>query len=392
MALSELKKWPKNPKLHADEAIQKSITGFGFKQPILIDEKSGYMVAGHGRLDALVALKEQGKDPPENIRVQKAEWLVPVIRGIRFKDEKELEAYLIADNQTTIAGGWDEVKLAEILEQMHPDLQALTAFEPTEIKELIANLPRTDLDPSKEDVIPEVSEPISKLGDIWQLGEHRIMCGDATKQEDMNHLTGGVQVDFCLTDPPYNVGKHYENNSDQQSMANYEAFSRSWFELVKNHLVVFTPGTGLRLRNLLMWFGIQTPTWIAVWIKTNSTTHSPLQGFQAWEPIFVYGKPDKKVGQDVFNYPIENQYVDKEPLNKLHPTPKLLAFWVDLLQSFSDRKNVLDPFLGSGTTLIAAEKLGRICYGMEIEPRYVDVAVKRWEQYTGRKAELVQKT
>lgn len=353
------------------------------------------MVAGHGRLDALVALKEQDKEPPENIRIQKGEWQVPVIRGIRFKDKKELEAYLIADNQTTIAGGWDEVKLAEILEQMQPDLQALTAFEPTEIKELIANLPRSDLDPSKEDVIPEVSDAISKLGDIWQLGPHRIMCGDS--KMDIHEVLGGVQPDIILTDPPY--GMNLDTKFSAMANPNDSGVSKDYLPVTgdnesfhPNFLFQSFPS----IREMFLfgadYYAEELPnrnegSWF-VWDKTGGHESAEQRFGSNFELIWSKSKHKRMIlrfmwkGKFGFN---------EDTKIRVHPTQKPTELFEWFITEY-DAQSILDPFLGSGTTLIAAEKLSRICYGMEIEPKYVDVCVKRWENYTGRKAELVQKT
>jgi hypothetical protein len=171
MPLSVLKKWPRNPKQHDLEGINKSIDRFGFNDPIEIDEKSGLMVAGHGRIESLLEKQKNGEDPPERIRVKGKEWLVPVIRGIEFKNKKEAEAYLLANNQLTIKLGWDETLLAPMLQELSQEQLDVTGFTPAEIRDFLALLPENQKEEQELPPIPET--PITKLGDIWQLGKHR---------------------------------------------------------------------------------------------------------------------------------------------------------------------------------------------------------------------------
>ena len=135
MRLSELVRWPRNPKEHAHDVIEKSISRFGFVNPVIIDETSKRLVAGHGRVDTLLQMKNTGKAPPEGVHVHGGDWEVPVVRGQSFKDEKEAEAYLLADNQTSILGGWDEKLLQSILREHVPNLDGL-GFKPADIDAL----------------------------------------------------------------------------------------------------------------------------------------------------------------------------------------------------------------------------------------------------------------
>jgi site-specific DNA-methyltransferase (adenine-specific) len=177
-------------------------------------------------------------------------------------------------------------------------------------------------------------------------------------------------VDLVLTDPPYNVGLEY---SAGDARPDYEAWSTEWF-LLSPRPLVFTPG----IVNLPMWFTIAAPYWVCAWVKPNQCSPARLPGcFNTWEPILVYGRPGVNVGQDSWVYPISTAQRDVGD----HPCPKYLPFWKRLLSAMSAPTDlILDPFMGSGTTLRAAKDLGRKAIGIEIEERYCEIAAKRLSQ------------
>lgn len=235
--------------------------------------------------------------------------------------------------------------------------------------------------------------------------QHRLICGDCTDREVVARVMGGEVGDLLLTDPPYNVGIEYgAGTNDRKTLEQNEAFIRKWFETYKAVPVkVVTPGAGFYLGTLRSWLTLFPPRWMCIWVRRNSMSHSPLRGYQAWEPILfyaneeedletewggalVYGKVRKSIKQDVFTIPVGVQKdVADEDGNKLHPTPKPRQLFEVLLRAFSDiGQIVVEPFLGSGTTLIAAENLGRRARCIEIEPGYVAVALERWATMTGK--------
>lgn len=178
------------------------------------------------------------------------------------------------------------------------------------------------------------------------------------------------EIHLTLTDPPYNVGLNY---SDGDNRDDYETWTQEWFELCPQPFVV-TPG----MVNLTMWLKMQPPTWTCAWFKPNQCSPSALGGFNIWEPVLVYGKPKKRIGQDGWLYSIAQQ---REANG--HPCPKFLPFWTKLLSSFLEEgQTVLDPFLGSGTTLKAARQLGCKAIGIEIEERYCQIAIEHLAQRT----------
>ena len=180
-----------------------------------------------------------------------------------------------------------------------------------------------------------------------------------------------VEADLVLTDPPYNTNMDYPRG-DKRS--DYEQWSKNWFDLIKCPLV-FTPG----MLNINMWFKIKEPYWVCAWFKVNQNSPSRLRGFNVWEPIFVYGKIKKQVGHDAWIGRVEMQFkgTGKPP----HPCAKTLKIWRQILESFSNENDLIfDPFLGSGTTLVAAKQLGRRAIGIEIEEKYCEIAAKRLSQ------------
>ena len=176
-------------------------------------------------------------------------------------------------------------------------------------------------------------------------------------------------VDLVLTDPPYNVGLDY---SDGDNKVDYQEWCKHWFSLLSEPIFI-TPG----MVNIAMWYSIKTPLWCISWIKNNQCSPSRLGGFNAWEPILVYGKPNKRIGQDI----LINSIITSQQGVGDHPCPKDAESWSMLIDKISNKNDiVLDTFLGSGTTAYCAKKLGRKCIGIEISEKYCQIAVERLRQ------------
>lgn len=402
MALSRLKKWPRNPKAHDIGQLDNSFQRFGFTNPIMIDEGTRQVVAGHGRIEGLAARKEAGKPPPDRIVVKGDEWHVPVIRGLKFKNAKEAEAYLLADNQLTILGGFDEAALANMLREHEINLTGM-GWDQQDLERIFRHLG----EPSESGPPPPVPEnPTTKLGDIWQLGDHRILCGDSTKKEDVSRLMGEIRADSLVTDPPYGVDysakTEYMHNWTpwknpvrpamvSDAIENHEEFFLSFLTITPlaeyNTAYIFMGSANLpTLRVAAEKAGFKWHRDL-IWLKNNFVI-GPGDYHYQHEPIF-YGWKGKHRYYGPRNRSTILQCNQPGPQDQ-HPTAKPLELIESLiLDGSKEGATIYDPFLGSGTALIACENLGRICYGMEIEPRYVDVAVKRWENHTGRKAELL---
>jgi len=381
--LSQLRGWPRNPKLHDVDNLHVSFNRFGFVSPLIIDERTGRLVAGHGRLEVLDEMRERGESPPARILVRNGEWLIPVVRGLSFKDEKEGEAYLLTDNQLTISLGFDEKLLAEILPEHATNTVGL-GFSQDQLKKYLPEFRTIEL--QREDEIPELpTEPTTRTGDVWQLGYHRIYCGNCVQL-----LESQEQVDLVLTDPPYGqAGSYGRSQLGHRQVAGDETlewlptFAKESERLLPDNSACLVFGqwrSGCKFIQAFEAEGFRTRT-VAIWDKKNSGLAS--HGFgEQYEQIYVFYKGQPKLDWfrgNVFEYP----RVSGRPE---HPTAKPVELILELMSLFPGQ-TVLDPFLGIGSTLIAAEKLGRTCIGYEIDPHYVDCSVQRWERYTGRNAQ-----
>ena len=369
---------PRSISEHQAEALKRSLDRWGFVEPIVANKRTGRIVGGHQRLDGALALALP-KVPVHWIDV----------------DESSEKALNIALNK--ISGDWDEDLLGKLLAELELDGQDLEdlGFDADELQEIIdAAAPEPELS-GDLDAIPEPpTEPITQPGDLWQLGKHRLLCGDSTNADDVARLMGGAKADLCFTDPPYGIGdtQSDKNNYDLHvdSAENLDRLIAGFFPLAQKHsrLIALTPGVA----NLWRY---QQPDWLLCWFYGAGTGRSPW-GFSAWQPVMVWGKcPKLASGEgchpDGFNLPMTpaDAAINRE-IN--HACPKPLTSWARFMDRLSSKKTklIFEPFSGSGTTIIAAEQTGRKCYAMELSPAYCDVAVKRWEQATGRKAERVE--
>lgn len=283
---------------------------------------------------------------------------IPVIE-VDWSEDKQRE-FIVKDN---VSGGeWDWDLLANEWEQEKLEDWGLDTKQNWESPEV------------EEDEAPEVDEsepPKSKLGEVYQLGRHRVMCGDSTKIEDVEKLMDGAKADMVFTDPPYNVGYDYSEYDDNKSRKEYVQFLRDAIPLVSKTII---HNGNKKIVDMAEAFG--EPYHVGCWTKTNAMSPSSISSFSVWEPVFFYGKFKRKDGSDLFNYPISNQ---KDTGG--HTCPKPLRMCVDMINDFNEGEMVYDPFLGSGSTLIACEQTNRTCYGMELDPKYVDVVRKRWAKY-----------
>jgi DNA modification methylase len=357
----EITPYSKNAKKHPAKQIEQiaaSIKEFGFNQPIVVD-KQGVIIVGHGRYEAAKLLGI--KDPP-TITVDLT--------------EDQAKAYRLADNKLN-ESEWDMQLVIEELKGLSEPMVELTGFD-------------TDLliEPDeKDDLVPDLpEEPTSKLGDLYQLGEHRVLCGDSTKIEDVERLMDGKKVDMVFTDPPYGMNlkpkKNYASRKRRTESEEYEPIigDQTEFDMTGVFSAVDAPvwfvwGADYLYRSI--------PNFrdgsILVWAKRMSEEENKVFG-SAFELCWTYPKRKK----DIWFVRGINQSAER--LGE-HPTQKPTELGVRAISRNTNEGGIIfDAFLGSGSTLIAAEKTGRICYGMELDPKYVDVIVKRWEDYTGNKA------
>jgi DNA modification methylase len=385
--------YARNAKQHSDAQVAQiaaSIREFGWGAPILVDGANN-VIAGHGRL---IAARKLGMSE------------VPVVPMAHLSDTQR-RALILADNKIGENASWENellgIELAE-LQDAGFDL-GLTGFSAEEWEALIAGEETTKDGLTDDDAVPEVSEtPISQPGDIWILGEHKLLCGDATKAEDYKTLLGEELVDMTFTDPPYNV--NYANTAKDKLRGKnrpilndnlgdgFGSFVKSACENILAHTkgAVYIAMSSSELDTLQSAFRAAGGRWstFIIWAK-NTFTLGRADYQRQYEPI-LYGWRD---GADHFWCGARDQgdvwNVKKPAKNDLHPTMKPVELVERAVRNSSKTRDlVLDPFGGSGSTLIACEKAGRRARLIELDPKYVDVIVKRWEEFTGRKAERAQ--
>lgn len=376
--LKDLKLYENNPRKNdkAVDYVANSIKEFGFKNPIIID-KNNVIVAGHTRYKASKKLKLKE---------------VPCIIADDLTDE-QIKAFRLADNKVSEVAEWDD-------DLLNLELSDLTNFD-IDMSDFGFDLDNLEFEEKEiiEDEVPEVDEePKSKYGDIYQLGNHRLMCGDSTKIEDVEKLMNGVKADMLITDPPYNVdytGGTKEKLKIKNDNMNDENFYKFLYSAFSNAYIVMKDGGAfyvwyaskevvnfsnalqdnlLAIRQELIWnknalvMGRQDYQW----------KHEPcLYGWKGNAPHSWYGGRKETTVIDC----------DKPNKSELHPTMKPIGLFDYQIKNSSKKgDNILDLFGGSGTTLMACEQNKRNSFIMEFDPHYVDVIIKRWEQFTGEEA------
>jgi DNA modification methylase len=369
VAVDKLIPYAKNSRTHSPEQVGQiaaSIKEFGFRNPILVDGVG--IIAGHGRL---LAAQKLGLDK------------VPTI-DCSDMTESQKKAYIIADNKLAMNAGWDNAMLIIEMQELEDkgfDL-TLLGFEDKELNALLQ--PEIVEGLTDEDAVPDVpNEPKTKLGDIYILGNHRLMCGDSTNIDDIEKLMDGKKADMVFTDPPYGIGYEYDEHQDNDNNANAQLV---WDVFALHDCgKVWTSGL-MNLARDIERFGKAK---VAVWHKKFAMAGNGMGGASTWEPILILNPQKKGLNNDVLVIKTDKEFVNGKNLRELHSCPKPVGLYQELIDSLSENKsNIFEPFCGSGTTLIACEKTNRKCFGMEISPRYCDVIINRWEEFTGKKAVL----
>jgi len=409
--IADLRPYPNNPRTHTKKQIRQianSIQEFKVTNPILRDEQN-QIIAGHGRVEALKLLGVQ---------------IAPTI-CLNDLTEEQKRAYIIADNKIAENADWDiELLTVELIDLLDSDQNfdiTLTGFEMPEIDMLIEEQ-NLDVQNDPADDIPQIDEnPASRLGDIWQLGKHRLICGDALQADTYEALMQGELAQMIFTDPPYNVEIHgnvcglgkvhhdeFTMASGEMTESQFRDFLSTSLNLLSQNSIdgsihficmdwrhieeIITAGNAVfdELKNLV------------VWNKNNGGMGSLFRSKHELIPVFKKGTAphinNVELGKhwrnrtNVWDYPGVNTF-RKGRLEDLasHPTVKPVALVSDAMLDCSHRGRViLDSFCGSGTTIIAAEKVGRVARAIELEPKYVDVAIKRWQELTGLDAILAE--
>jgi len=397
--IDDLKPYAHNPKTHPAEQVEKiarSIEEFSFLVPVLIDADNS-IIAGHGRL---LAARKLGLDE------------IPTI-CVDHLTEAQIRAYRIADNRLT-ESSWD-LELLEseisILQDMDFDID-LTGFDDIEIGELFPTDPEPE-DFDAEAAMDGVSVPLVQAGELWILGDHRVMCGDSTKREDVERLMNGEKADMVVTSPPY-----FNQRQEYSVFENYEMYNEFLLTVVDNILKIsnnpfilawntgdnqpdclpmiadqtnLIHATGLTYLDTIIWkkAGAIYSIPRSAHIRTNNYFYPAL----CWEPIIVFRKGDKmpkfetsdvdEISEFGTNHWEINQVVGSQQEKIGHPAMYPVELPRRVIMSYSSTKAIVyEPFGGSGTTLIACEQLNRRCYMMELDPHYCGVILDRWANYT----------
>ena len=379
----------RNARTHSDAQVAQiaaSIAEFGFTNPILAGS-DGVIVAGHGRLAAAQKLGI------ETVPVVVLDHLTPTQR----------RALVIADNRIAENAGWDEAMLQVELAALQEDSfdLSLTGFDADALADLLAGEETTNDGQTDDDVAPEIPEtPASRLGDVWVCGEHRVLCGDATETQAYTTLLGNELADMVFTDPPYNV--NYANSAKDKMRGKERAIlndnlGEGFYDFLLAALTptlahcrggVYVAMSSSELDTLQSAFRAAGGKWstFIIWAK-NTFTLGRADYQRQYEPI-LYGWPEGKSRHWCGDRDQGDVWQIKKPVkNDLHPTMKPVELVERAIRNSSrPGDSVLDPFAGSGTTLIAAEKSGRRAWLMELDPKYVDVIVRRWQEWSGKQA------
>ena len=366
-----------NARTHSEAQVAQiaaSIREFGFNNPVLIDEQSS-IIAGHGRVLAARKLELD---------------TVPCIR-LNHLSSTQRRAYIIADNKIAMNAGWDEELLAlELTELTEFGVNMdLTGFTVDEIAELNPKITEGLTD---EDVVPEVPEtPITKLGDVWLLDKHRVMCGDSTSIDAVERLVNKQLIDLCYTDPPYGINEKGDRTARKTGLAknhNLKDFKDDSIDYAVQAYQIVEDILNIPRQ---VWWGAnyychalpQSNNWL-IWDKRVEDKMKDTQSDcelawvkSKWSSVRIFRHLWKGFNKD-----------SERNQPRVHPTQKPVALAEWSFDYFKEVGTVLDLFGGSGSTLIACEKTNRSCLMMEFEPHYCDVIVKRWQEFTGKKATL----
>ena len=384
--ITDLNYDPANARKHNEknlDAIKASLHKFGQRKPIVVQREGMIVRAGNGTLAAAKALG----------------WK-QIAAVILDDDNSTASQFAIADNRTAELAEWDNDVLSTLLDGLPEDDRELLGFDAKDMQSIMAGL-----EPEiTEDEVPEPpAKPITKLGDLWLLGEHRLLCGDSTKAEDVERLMAGAKADCMFTDPPYAI--YGSSTGVSASVADdkmVRPFFRDILALAKQHTQPFAhlyiccdfrswaswweiaKDLGLQVKNCIVW-DKKTPGMGFMYQNQHEFVMFAVNHYQQTAHM---SKRDG--GQRLVAGKSNVWSISRAPVqDREHNATKPVELVVLGLQNSSDVGDlVVEPFSGSGTTFIAAEQLGRKCYGMEISPQYCDVIVKRWETLTGKKATL----
>ena len=386
--ITELKPYENNPRNNDDAAaaVARSIKEFGFKVPVIID-KNNVIVAGHTRLKAAMLLKLES---------------VPCIVADDLTDE-QIKAFRLADNKVAELATWDFEALDKELKDLEDmDLDFDMSDFGFESSEIGGGTEQIEEDEFEED-LPE--EPKAKPGDLYQLGDHRLICGDSTDINVIDRLMDGQKADMVFTDPPYNVASDSKNFAADVSKAMDKLSKSEWdmnfdinsaldpiYTALAEDVTVYICTSHFLAGKIWDWMKtFANHDSYCIWSKPNPMPSLSKRHWTWNTEIICYATR----GKHIFNFPKEGHALSTWTINKKngetgHPTEKPVEVAAMAISHSSKADNIVfDAFGGSGSTLMACEQLGRKCYMAELDPKYIDVIIARWEKYTGQKAQLI---
>lgn len=396
--LKELKICPYNPRKMSKEMLEKlktSLVNFGYVNPLLINTRTGHVVGGNQRLTALREM--YGEDHEIDV----------VEVSLKDNEEKTLN---IALNK--VVGDWDFEKLGDILQELPREDLNLTGFEEDEISKILDDLEPEEEKPFDTDKAYQKPKYDIKKGEIWKLGNHRLMCGDATNSQDIGNLLANKKANMVFIDPPYGVGIGKKNKSldsvgirvgnldDLESDDSVESASELWdksFENINTFLengayYITAPQGGDHEVMMMMMKKNNIPCrHELIWVKNQPAFSMGRLDYDYMHEPILYGWKGKHTFYGTGEHTKSVWKIDRPRESKLHPTMKPIELCENAIKNSSKRGDiVLDIFGGSGSTLIACERTGRICHMMEIDPKYCSVIIERWENETEKKAECLK--
>jgi DNA modification methylase len=402
---------PRNAKDHDIEAIGESMYRWGFLEPILINTRTSHLLSGHGRVETLKEMQSTGNPPPHGIELDKKdhEWLIPCRRVDVAEDEEEAAA--LALNKLVEKGGWDDEKLLIVLEDLHASKKMEgTGFTLEELEDLRALLAEDEPEnvPTEEDEeLPESLPPQTLPGDLYKMGRHYLLCGDSTSVDHMECLLSAsgkrVKPQLVWADPPYGIGyktNHKKRFKDTDELSRFDKLSGD-----DQPLVEFIP----LITEIPAWYiccrwdvansfieeidstGFRVVSWI-VWYKPGGSMGDLQAQYVPCHETILYcaGEGQRNFFQGGVRDSDVWQLNTGDKMHYEHPTQKPVGLPHRAITNHTKSGDVIyDPFGGSGPSLEAAEKLGRTAYLMELEPKYCDIILDRWERISGKKAQLV---
>lgn len=417
LPLSEIVRLPRNPKAHDLELIHQSMDRFGYLERIIVNDTTGRLVAGHGRIDTLEEKRSTGEDPPDGIETRDTEWMVPVDHvSIPERDEY---AAAIALNRTVEAGGWNNEILCSVLEDLaangDPHAFAGTGYGPSDIDELLRQLTSPPMGSGAEVPDPKI-EQIEELkaqwntqpGQLWTIGPHRLLCGDSTNEADVKRLMNGERAALFATDPPYLVdydgtnhpsGGKWQEKPDPDKNKDWSAHYHDWDNAEQGE-ALYDDFIRLALEHAIedsaawyCWHASRNQAMLErIWQKYGAFVHQQIiwaktcpvltRSWYMWqhEPCFfgwVKGKKPKRTVDGYLTTVWSFQNI-KPGQETLHPTSKPVELFEIPMQQHTRPGDICyEPFAGSGSQIAAAARQDRICYAMEQEPGFVAVILER---------------